>query len=84
MLVNPESRHLVVLRRGQFCSFLLTHNRVACLIFCLDWFDVLDDENKPVLTEREVIRNLQAITTDADKTERSEVRSRFPCDVMAS
>ncbi|KAJ7611809.1 acyltransferase ChoActase/COT/CPT [Roridomyces roridus] len=37
------------------------------------WFDVLDDENRPVLTEREVIRNLQAIVTDADKTHRSEV-----------
>ncbi|KAJ7119092.1 acyltransferase ChoActase/COT/CPT [Mycena epipterygia] len=56
MHVNPESRHIVVLRRGQFY-----------------WFDVLDDENRPVLTEREVIRNLQAIVTDADKTHRSEV-----------
>jgi hypothetical protein len=40
----------------------------------IDWFDVLDDENRPVLTEREVIRNLQAIVIDADKTHRSEVR----------
>ncbi|KAJ6630325.1 acyltransferase ChoActase/COT/CPT [Mycena sp. CBHHK59/15] len=56
MHVNPESQHIVVLRRGQFY-----------------WFDVLDDENRPVLTEREVIRNLQAIITDADKTDRSEV-----------
>ena len=39
----------------------------------LDWFDVLDEENRPVLTEREVLRNLQAIVTDADKTNKSEV-----------
>ena len=39
----------------------------------LDWFDVLDDDNLPVLTEREVLRNLQAIVTDADKTDKSEV-----------
>ncbi|KAJ7490953.1 acyltransferase ChoActase/COT/CPT [Mycena latifolia] len=56
MRVNPDSRHIVVMRRGQFY-----------------WFDVLDEENRPVLTEREVIRNLQAIVTDADKTHRSEV-----------
>ncbi|RDB19388.1 putative mitochondrial carnitine O-acetyltransferase [Hypsizygus marmoreus] len=37
------------------------------------WFDVLDENNLPVLTEREVLRNLQAIVSDADKTERSEV-----------
>jgi carnitine O-acetyltransferase len=44
------------------------------LTFCLtDWFDVLDDENQPVLTEREVLRNLQAIVADADKTPISEV-----------
>ncbi|KAK7035989.1 carn-acyltransf domain-containing protein [Favolaschia claudopus] len=56
MHANHESRHIVVLRRGQFY-----------------WFDVLDEENRPLLTEREVIRNLQAIVTDADKTHRSEV-----------
>ncbi|KAG6811804.1 hypothetical protein H0H92_005727 [Tricholoma furcatifolium] len=37
------------------------------------WFDVLDEDNLPVLTEREVLRNLQAIVSDADKTDRSEV-----------
>lgn len=56
MDVKPDSRHIVVLRRGQFY-----------------WFDVVDDNNRPVLTEREVLRNLQAIVQDADKTERSEV-----------
>ncbi|TRM57146.1 acyltransferase ChoActase/COT/CPT [Schizophyllum amplum] len=49
MQVNSESRHIVVLRRGQFY-----------------WFPVLDMDNKPLLTEREVIRNLQAIVHDAD------------------
>lgn len=56
MQVADESRHIVVLRRGQFY-----------------WFDVLDEENRPLLTEREVIRNLQAIVTDANKTDRTEV-----------
>lgn len=32
------------------------------------WFDVLDDMNRPLLTEREILRNLQAITADADRT----------------
>ncbi|KAJ7891426.1 hypothetical protein B0H14DRAFT_3698769, partial [Mycena olivaceomarginata] len=66
MHANPESRHIVVLRRGQFY-----------------WFDVLDDENRPVLTEREVIRNLQAIVIDADKTHRSEV-SRSAIGVLST
>ncbi|KAG6889150.1 hypothetical protein C0995_003326 [Termitomyces sp. Mi166 len=37
------------------------------------WFEVLDDENRPVLTEREVLRNLQAIVADADQIHRSEI-----------
>ncbi|KAH7907585.1 carnitine acetyl transferase [Hygrophoropsis aurantiaca] len=37
------------------------------------WFDTLDEENRPLLTEREVLRNLQAIVKDADKTPMSEV-----------
>ncbi|KAF8548270.1 acyltransferase ChoActase/COT/CPT [Imleria badia] len=40
------------------------------------WFDVLDEENRPLLTEREVLRNLQAIVQDADKTPISESRLR--------
>ncbi|KAI0261347.1 acyltransferase ChoActase/COT/CPT [Gloeopeniophorella convolvens] len=50
METSTDSRHIVVLRRGQFY-----------------WFDVLDDQNRPLLSEREVLRNLQAIVTDADK-----------------
>lgn len=34
---------------------------------------MLDEENLPVLTEREVLRNLQAIVTDADSTDRAHV-----------
>ncbi|KAH7885657.1 carnitine acetyl transferase [Phlebopus sp. FC_14] len=37
------------------------------------WFDALDEENRPLLTEREVLRNLQAIVQDADKTPIMEV-----------
>jgi carnitine O-acetyltransferase len=48
MEVNSESRHIVVLRRGQFY-----------------WFDVLDSENRPLLTEQEMVRNLQSIVDDA-------------------
>ncbi|PPR07072.1 hypothetical protein CVT24_010973 [Panaeolus cyanescens] len=56
MEVHSESRHVVVLRRGQFY-----------------WFDVLDENNLPLLTEREIQRNLQAIVNDADKIPSSEV-----------
>jgi hypothetical protein len=38
-----------------------------------DWFDVLDAENRPVLTEREILRNLQAIVADADQLPIQEV-----------
>ena len=40
----------------------------------VDWFDVLDAENRPVLTEREILRNLQAIVGDADQMPIHEVR----------
>ncbi|OCH85553.1 acyltransferase ChoActase/COT/CPT [Obba rivulosa] len=56
MDTHSDSRHIVVLRRGQFY-----------------WFDVLDMENRPVLTEREVLRNLQAIVKDADELPVHEV-----------
>ncbi|KAI0930045.1 hypothetical protein AcW1_008823 [Taiwanofungus camphoratus] len=56
MEVHPDSRHLVVLRRGQFY-----------------WFDVLDADSRPVLTEQEILRNLQAIVKDADKLPVHEV-----------
>lgn len=56
MEVYSDSRHIVVIRRGQFY-----------------WFDVLDDDSLPLLTERQVLRNLQAIVSDADTLDRSEV-----------
>ncbi|KDQ50285.1 hypothetical protein JAAARDRAFT_42285 [Jaapia argillacea MUCL 33604] len=56
MLVNKESTHIVILRRGQFY-----------------WFNVLDEENRPLMTEREILRNLQAIVSDADITPVHEV-----------
>ncbi|KAH9912469.1 acyltransferase ChoActase/COT/CPT [Epithele typhae] len=56
METHPESRHIIVLRRGQFY-----------------WFDVLDAENRPLLTEREILRNLQAIVSDADQLPIHEV-----------
>ncbi|KAF9528240.1 carnitine acetyl transferase [Crepidotus variabilis] len=55
MEAHAESRHITVLRRGQFY-----------------WFDVLDESNLPLLTEREVARNLQAIISDADKIDQAE------------
>ncbi|TEB24687.1 hypothetical protein FA13DRAFT_1756796 [Coprinellus micaceus] len=55
MEAHAGSRHIVVLRRGQFY-----------------WFDVLDDENRPLLTEREISRNLNAILADADKVDPSQ------------
>ncbi|KAM5531123.1 hypothetical protein V8D89_015190 [Ganoderma adspersum] len=56
MEAHGDSRHVVILRRGQFY-----------------WFDVLDSENRPVLTEREILRNLQAIVSDADQMPIHEV-----------
>src|SRR6266702_1133539 len=38
-----------------------------------DWFDVLDDKNRLLLTEREILRNLQAIVADADKLPPTDV-----------
>jgi carnitine O-acetyltransferase len=37
------------------------------------WFDVLDDKNRLLLSEREILRNLQAIVADADKLPVTEV-----------
>ncbi|KZT65330.1 acyltransferase ChoActase/COT/CPT [Daedalea quercina L-15889] len=56
MEIHSESRHIVVLRRGQFY-----------------WFDVLDADNRPVLTEQEILRNLEAIVKDAEDVPLHEV-----------
>ena len=49
------------------------YERLLIYLCDLDWFDVLDEDNLPVLTEREVLRNLQAIVTDADTMDQSQV-----------
>ncbi|KAG9042417.1 hypothetical protein FS837_010900 [Tulasnella sp. UAMH 9824] len=56
MAINHDSRHIIVLRRGQFY-----------------YFDVLDSKNRPILNEREIMKNLEAIVADADKTPDLEV-----------
>ncbi|KAG8996479.1 hypothetical protein FRB90_012724, partial [Tulasnella sp. 427] len=56
MAINHESRHIIVLRRGQFY-----------------YFDVLDSKNRPIVNEREIMKNLEAIVADADKTPDLEV-----------
>ncbi|KAK8846597.1 hypothetical protein IAR55_005683 [Kwoniella newhampshirensis] len=56
MEVHPESRHIAVVRRGQFY-----------------WFDCLDSKNRPLLTDREILSNLEAIVKDADKMLTHEV-----------
>ncbi|KAJ3815914.1 acyltransferase ChoActase/COT/CPT [Lentinula aff. lateritia] len=40
------------------------------------WFDVLDSENRPLLTEREMIRHLQAIVDDASTLSTKDVAQR--------
>ena len=56
MEVEPESRHIVVMRRGQ-----------------IYWFEALDEEHRPLLTERAMLGNLQAIVRDADKIQIEDV-----------
>ncbi|WVR04283.1 hypothetical protein IAU60_001283 [Kwoniella sp. DSM 27419] len=56
MEVHEQSRHIVVLRRGQFY-----------------WFDCLDSKNMPLMTDREIFTNLEAIVKDADKTPVNQV-----------
>nr|XP_019005599.1 carnitine O-acetyltransferase [Kwoniella mangroviensis CBS 8507]OCF69060.1 carnitine O-acetyltransferase [Kwoniella mangroviensis CBS 8507] len=58
MEVHEQSKHIVVLRRGQFY-----------------WFDCLDSKDRPLLTDREILNNLEAIVKDADKTPVQSVAS---------
>jgi len=39
----------------------------AANTFPTDWFDVLDSKNRPVLSDKEILTNLQGIVADADK-----------------
>ncbi|GAA5872876.1 hypothetical protein JCM1840_005875 [Sporobolomyces johnsonii] len=56
MQSDPDSRHIVVMARGQFY-----------------WFDVLDSEHRPCLTERALLSNLTAIVADAARTPPNQV-----------
>ncbi|WFD36414.1 carnitine O-acetyltransferase [Malassezia cuniculi] len=54
--IDQLSRHIIVLRRGQFY-----------------WFDVLDEEHRPLLTERAMVATLKAIMRDADTLSADQV-----------
>lgn len=85
METHADSRHIVVLRRGQFCEkFWVFKSPCDLLMLSLDWFDVLDDEHRPLMIEREIHRTLQAILADADKTPISEVNSHTSSRVSAT
>jgi hypothetical protein len=43
-----------------------------------DWFDCLDSKNRPLLNDREILSNLQAIVKDADKTPVQQVGCFHP------
>lgn len=59
MRTSNDSRHVVIMRRGQFY-----------------WFDVLDSQHRPCLTERELLNNLYSIIQDANEIPTSEVAER--------
>ena len=68
MEVHEDSRHIVVVRRGQFCEQPVNPRKVIADVFTLDWFDCLDSNNRPLLSDKEIFSNLEAIVRDADKT----------------
>ena len=85
-LQNGSSRRITTYRRPEtrtilcVCAFPSRHLRPlthSWRLFFPDWFDVLDMDNRPVLTEREILRNLQAIVNDADKLPIHEVHTFF-------
>lgn len=76
METASDSKHVVVLRRGQFCTACCSCPLAISADYLArtsDWFDVIDEHHLPLLTEREILRNLQAIVADADKLPTSEV-----------
>lgn len=74
MASNERSQHIVIIRRGQFCKDHISIDRLPFLTnITPDYFDVLDSDNRPILTERDIHLNLQAIVQDADKTPIHEV-----------
>lgn len=77
MQVDPESRHIVVMARGQFYWFDVSdqHMRVGLLLGLCRLFllQVLDSKHRPLLTERALLSNLTAILSDAARTPRDQV-----------
>lgn len=74
MDTKKDARHIVVIRRGQFCKWPCKMLRFLNFIPTFaDYFDVIDSKNRPLLNEREILVNLKAIVTDADNTPPSEV-----------
>jgi hypothetical protein len=75
-MVTNQMQDIVILCRGQFCEL----NRFLQAIlpspflstFYKDWFDVVDFQNRPLLTEQDILRNLKAVVADADKLASSE------------
>lgn len=62
-------RHLFTI----LTTFVFLYLYFSNAVNSVDYFDVLDAANRPVLTERDILRNLQAIVADADTTPVNEV-----------
>ncbi|KAG2754257.1 CoA-dependent acyltransferase [Suillus brevipes Sb2] len=68
----PRATALIILSLALF----MISSKCGCKILANDaahWFDALEEDHRPLLIEREVLRNLQAICMDADKPPISEV-----------
>lgn len=53
-------------------AFRSSHRQLKAVPM-IDWFDCLDDKNRPLLNDREILKNLEAILEDADQTSALEV-----------
>ncbi|KAG1853112.1 hypothetical protein F4604DRAFT_1933396 [Suillus subluteus] len=87
-LLDPDAVHGRALDMDQYSGLfgtariptergckMLVNDAARHIVVCGEdnWFDALDEDHWPLLTEREVLRNLQAICKDADKIPISEV-----------
>lgn len=77
MQVDPESRHIIVMARGQFYWFdvrrLLLAPSPSHRSPLLPRPQVLDSQHRPCLTERALLSNLTAILSDAARTPQNQV-----------
>lgn len=80
MQIDPESKHIVVMARGQFYWFDVSHFGRYCQSTITDRCfstvntpQVLDSKNRPALTERALLANLTAILNDAARTPPNQV-----------